>query len=60
MNCDPMETFNAMPLLVAYADWYRPDAAADVLRALAGLDEESLACTILIAAYDAEEELNVN
>ena len=41
-------------------DWFRPDAAADVLRALQGLDDESLACTILIAALDAEGELERN
>jgi len=55
-----METLNALPLLVAYADWFRPDAARDVLRALKGLDDESAACTILIAAYDAEEDIEVN
>jgi hypothetical protein len=49
-----------MPMLFTCDDQFVPSKAGDVLTALRGLDEESLACTILIAALDAEDEMELN
>ena len=57
MTPDPADITYTYPLVTVIRDDYDPEMAVHLLRGLIGLDDESAAVSVRLAAMDAEREI---